>query len=1322
MAEREYQPPEIAAPSATGNAGPQFEGKVGAFYALSLLSGGEPRGLPGAIIRSVEFQQRVGGHPLDDVIVKAINRDGSAATLEIQVKRTLTFTASDTVFREVVGQIWEAAQRLDFKTSRYELAAAIARTSTRIERACQEVLHWARQVPDGGTFAAHIARPKFASDGMRSFVDVFRANLALAGAPTDDETVWQLLRRFQILVFDFESVGSDYEHRARERARGVLAADQSDRATDLWSVLIDHVGACARAAGAKERPEIITVLGQQHGYRFAERPDVRPVYDRLAEAADRALDEINDMVGGVRLARKELIDEAYADLETHRVLHVPGGPGVGKSWVMKHLARQLQSEGRILVLRNGRIVPGGWLPMANTIGWTGSQADLFNELGCGGGATLFIDNIDQIDDLADWATVRDLLSEAMRSPGWRAVTTSGLGSDEWKMNLPTSARAAGVTSLPVGPISDEEKAELCEQNRTLAVILAADHPAKGIAENLFYLSRMIDLGVTQDAGIATELDLARLWWRYGGGRSEDDRRFARLRLLRIIGSQVLSHPSRAAFKADDLDSTTLAELLRVDSLREETKGSTVTFRHDVLRDWTIGFQLYEDTNLFGALLTSKPLPATLGRALEIAARLALTDDPTGQRWLALLATAERDGTHGSWKRPILLALPRSENAIALFVALSPVLFEAGGRLLREIIRLMLAVESEPLASLIARHKPEIPVPAGVNDLVVPKGTGWMWLVAWLVTQVEALPTELIPDVAKVFQSWLMATQHQRHWLNTAIVGTLFDWLALIENFTAPRTYRSREEAPADLNIAHMDEVRNDIRMTAFTFANQNGAAAARYLSGLGPDSIRYHDRQAILKSPGTLPQAAAGPFADFVLQTLTERDDRDRTFSQRRYGPFEIHEHVFLNAQQNGEPFLSVLNSSPDGGLRLVRGLVEHATDWRREQYRDARRLFPRLTIPFPGNEKSFNGDQAIYRWARDGGPSLIATTALRALEAWGHQQLEQGRAFEDVLHDVLGPSESSVAFVAIAVDIALSHWSQAAAIAWPLAATPELLQYDEDRFTHDISGISRLMRDEKQNAQGNGGVNLDTRPSRQTRLSNKIGQYVFGNDSAAIDALRNALENARQCIRNGAKNEDEDPINGLRATVERAVRMTSATNWEAVTVRRDDGSEIEARQFKAEPEEERLRAELAASANANLRRLNIRHRIQSALLDPERSTPEFLREAMEWAKTQPPMTEARSSEEEDNYDVEWNRRAVVMTAALAAREYEGNDREDVICWARPILHAALAQTDKEYFGNSQVEYNSKAIAALGLVSLYVQEKEAATRDIILGLAGYEHS
>ncbi|MCC8955028.1 AAA family ATPase [Bradyrhizobium sp. Pear77] len=342
---------------------------------------------------------------------------------------------------------------------------------------------------------------------------------------------------------------------------------------------------------------------------------------------------------------------------------IAGRPGVGKSAVMKHLAARVQRESCVLVLRRGRIIPGGWTAMAHTIGWAGSQVELFNELGAGGGAIVFVDNIDQIDDQGEWATVTDLLSQATRSRGWRVVATCGVESDDWKAKLPARVRTAGISGLVVGALSNEEKAELSSQNGALALILTDSHPAKGIAENLFYLSRMVELGVGEVAGIATELDLARLWWRYGGGRSEDDRRFARLKVLRALCAQVISNPSQAIFNVDSLDSTTAAELLRLESLREETKGASVTFRHDVLRDWTIGFQLHEDASLLAAQSMERPLPAVLARGLEIAARLALADDPTGQRWLALLAIVEREGSHGSWKRPVLLALPRSEDAL-----------------------------------------------------------------------------------------------------------------------------------------------------------------------------------------------------------------------------------------------------------------------------------------------------------------------------------------------------------------------------------------------------------------------------------------------------------------------------------------------------------------------------------------------------------------------------------------------------------------------------------------------------------------------------------
>jgi len=52
-----------------------------------------------------------------------------------------------------------------------------------------------------------------------------------------------------ILVSDFEARGSDYDHRAHERARIVLARDQAGRAAELWPLPVAEAETRATAAG-----------------------------------------------------------------------------------------------------------------------------------------------------------------------------------------------------------------------------------------------------------------------------------------------------------------------------------------------------------------------------------------------------------------------------------------------------------------------------------------------------------------------------------------------------------------------------------------------------------------------------------------------------------------------------------------------------------------------------------------------------------------------------------------------------------------------------------------------------------------------------------------------------------------------------------------------------------------------------------------------------------------------------------------------------------------------------------------------------------------
>src|SRR5271167_3492774 len=202
---------------------------------------------------------------------------------------------------------------------------------------------------------------------------------------------------------------------------------------------------------------------------------------------------------------------------------------------------------------------------------------------------------------------------------------------------------------------------------------------------------------------------------------------------------------------------------------------------------------------------------------------------------------------------------------------------------------------KPLAKVVARVQPSIAIPSGGADFIVPKGLGWTWLVLWLVAEATSLPTALIPDISRVFRAWLMVMQSQSLAFNATIVEILFDWLMRIEDAIMPRLYRDIRHVPPSLNIPHLSDVRDEIRMTVCAFSHLNSPAAERYLSRLDQDTIPHHNMEAILRAPGTLPKSAPVAFVNFALGALIEKEDPNDLYRSRLdFRPFDIHEHLFL--------------------------------------------------------------------------------------------------------------------------------------------------------------------------------------------------------------------------------------------------------------------------------------------------------------------------------------------------------------------------------------------------------------------------------------------
>ena len=687
----------VASPSASGPAGALFEGQVAAHYLLTMLAEAYPRGLPGVVVERIELQRAGEGYPLDDVIVRGVTDEGQSAVLEVQVKRTITFAPSDAVFKDVVGQLAAAFLKLDLSNDRHQFAVANERNSFKISGPYQDVLRWAREVGSASTFIERINRKRVGNDEMRTFVATFRSHLASARCASDDDAVWQILRRFHILHFDYDAPGSQLVELALERARHVLEPEDAGRAAALWKALTEIAIRTAASGGDLDRGRLIAELTGVDKFRLLGSRRNKFSRETLSEAAFLAAADLRSTIAGVTLARSEQLDALRAACDAGRYVEILGGPGVGKSGLLALFIQQVLAEARAVVLSPDRTVPGGWLAFKSTLKFEASPQAFLSDLASDGGAFLFIDSLDFFDDASERATVSDLVRSAAEVPGFHVIVTARSGFDKDEPNwLPTDAldKLGRAPHVVVDELGHEEILELTEAAPALRALLADDHPAREMARNLYRLSRLLEVQGSPDE-LQSEADLLERWWLTADGGL--DGRRDRARLLNDLADAALASTNHIESRAAPV---AIDALIASQSIRELGLDN-LAFRHDVLRDWGVAARLHDDPARLDRLPVARPAPASLARGVELSARLSLERATDGRQWTDFLARVSTTGAHGSWRRLSLLAILRSELATKLLERASGALLESDGALLRELIRTAIAVESRPLAETLA---------------------------------------------------------------------------------------------------------------------------------------------------------------------------------------------------------------------------------------------------------------------------------------------------------------------------------------------------------------------------------------------------------------------------------------------------------------------------------------------------------------------------------------------------------------------------------------------------------------------------------------------
>jgi len=1302
-------PEQGTSTSASGPAGAHFEGQVAAFYMLAMLCGAPPRGLPGTSIDRVALQQANTGRPLDDVIVHAVDGAGRPAVLEIQVKRTITFTPADPVFKKVVGQIAKAARRSDFWSISYSLAIATSRGSRKIDGPYQDLLALARQIGDAATFMSLLKLSGVANDDMRTFVKTFQAHLKDEQAPHDEETIWKLLRRLQILTFDFTAVGSASEDFARERALRTLHVDDAPRVDAFWASLIELAISVAKNGGDRSRSALLESL-QPLGFRFAGERRYAGARAVLAEHARQVLADIDNQVGQVVLARRERIDTVHEALDSGRYVEIRGDAGVGKSGVLRQFAESLQAEGNLLVLSPGRCPPRGWSAMRTLIGFEGTLRDLLVDLATDGGAIVFLDNLDSFSD-EERLTVVDVIRDAARVPGVSVLATArtefGLEEPSW---LPVEAldalnRAPAVT---IDALSKTEIEQLATGDPALVPLLSEHHPARQVTRNLFRLARIALLPAT-DPMPRTEAEMATQWWSSADGKRDAVWR-DRARLLSNLARQTLAGP-------DFLDVSTqpaqaIDALVRSGTLRS-LGASRVSFRHDVLREWAIACALREDAGLIDLLGLKHPAPATHARGTELAARMILESASDGAQWNGLLVRLSGDGAHKSWRRAALLAPVRSEAAAALLARIQSILFSDRAVLLRELLRTVMAVEVVPASKAFAI--PGVGPDLIPTSLMIPKGPAWLDLVLWLLRIGEGVPAEAIPEVTDLYTNFSVGTLGITE-VTPLTTRQLYRWLRLMEPRRSPP---EPDEASMFWRGLERDQVQSllrDLRSGFVMFARSTPDLAAEYLRAVEQAPHNDDIVRSILKMRGTLAQAAPAELARLTELSLIERPPpRDRGFGRERREPFTFMDSEFLPVSPAQGPFFELLVHSPTNGLALIHRLIGHAITYLtggRDPGEDS------ISLAYPDGVRIFPW-KGTYFWSRQSNYYAL-TSALMALEAWAHRRIESGDSFESVLNDVLGPPGSCAAYLLVAVDLIISHWPKSTSSAAEFLGCPELLCLDHGRQVHDQVEELDIFGYKALQVEPRGTVSLadlKKRVSRRVTLDGLIGNYAFSGDQNQLIRLTSLLRDAAACL--GAASPHAD-LGCPEFMVLHALNLADPTNWPEFDVEHNDGSKTRARRYVSPASEEAHLRALRDAAAEDSTEFGFQTSIALAIDDPSRLSFEHLQAAIAWASrsaSAPPVDEGDAGSQI------MRREAVIGAAMLVMRNGDSTLVEEYGAWARTQLQDALASDDRDHVlqVRAGLRFNPIAIAYTGLIYALTHRNTLDDVTTLLEVAAGDH-
>lgn len=724
-----------------GGGGTTFEISVQAAFLTTLIIRGNAPSLEANEIIEIAFQTTNRGYETDDLLVIAKSTIGQHRLLA-QIKHNLTFTADNTIFKEVIKAFWKDYNDPQlFDPNRDKLVIIKNGLNKEDRNHIKSLFNWAKTHATENDFLLEVNRIK----AKKERLDIFKEVLKEANNNSDlaDKEIWEFLRCLDVLDYDFLNQTSVDEAYFLNLIKLSKHNNTSTTDKEIWDSILSYTSKLNKDGGSVT----IESIQKEEIYANFDAQKLNPYFksiDKLRLDGEVILKPLKNTIADFHIDKKDNKQALLSAINSSQFTIVTGKPGVGKSAEIKDVLKEQFSSASVFVFRADQFNEPHLANVFSSQGVNETIKDVFSCISLIPDKIIFLDSLEKLLEANPECAFRQFLYLLKEHPEIKVIGSSrSYAIDLIIQKFGIDKRELAI--VEVLPLTEVELNLISERFPQLTNLLQ-NQKIRKLMQSPKYLDFAISAlnKAVEDYTNVSLTEFKDKLWNYivcditkrsNGLPAKREKAFMEIAITRAAEMKLF-------VRADQADEEAIDLLESDEVLVQENLNRKYSPSHDILEDWALvkfisqKFEEFPKSNDLFKNLGSAP---AIRRAFRLWINDYLIDDSTKINRLIKDALND-ESIETYWIDEVLSAVFKSDNCSSFFEKFETALLENDGELLNRCIHLIKTTCKE--SNLRGNNL----------SLLLPIGSGWHELVLFIQKHISSLDTLRI-SISGLLDEW-----------------------------------------------------------------------------------------------------------------------------------------------------------------------------------------------------------------------------------------------------------------------------------------------------------------------------------------------------------------------------------------------------------------------------------------------------------------------------------------------------------------------------------------------------------------------------------------